>query len=193
MVWPTTCPAVVDIAGWKGNIVDALNTIPSGAWNDFLYTTLSPVFESQGHPLVSLTGSEWVDYNGNLALSFEIGVDPLDVTAVAAILMIGGALILAGLDGAIASFNPPLAVILAALIVGGILALSSPIVEKISPAAVNFAFVAVALGVVVVGGAIAYAYFTKPEARRNVNEAASGIYSGAKGVAKDVYSAVRGG
>lgn len=192
VMWPTECPAVVTVEGWSGNLADALNDIPSGAWNDFLFATMRPVFDAQGHPLVSLTGSRWVSYGGVLALSFQIGVDPVDIPAIVGALTIAGAFVLAGLDGLIASFNPPVALVFAALVVGGILVWTGPIVTEVSPVAASAGFLILTIGVVAVGGAIAYAYFTKEGARKNINEAASGLYSGAGRAAKGVYSTLRG-
>jgi len=83
----TPAPAVISIPeiNWSGSLVDLMNEIPSSTYNDVTYPVVKAAFVAQGYDLESLTNSHWVNYNGNLAFTFDMTIDPLTAEIVAGI------------------------------------------------------------------------------------------------------------
>jgi len=191
VIWPLNCPADVDVGTWQGNVPGLLNEIPSDWWNDLFYGAIKTETFLMGQPQpTALTGSHWIDYKGNAAITFDITFDPINIAEVLAILTGAAAVVFIGLDAAIASFNPPVAAIIALLIAAGLFALMTPVVMALQTPFGQYAIIAAGLAVVAIGGILAYKYATSSEARKNINEAAGSVYEGGKKVAKEAYGAM---
>jgi len=191
VIWPLNCPADVDIGTWQGNVPGLLNDIPSAWWNDLFYGAIKTETFLTGKPQpTALTGSHWIDYEGRAAITFYITFDPINVAEVLAILTGVAAIVFIGLDAAIASFNPPIAAIIALLIAAGVFTLLTPIINVLQKPIGQYAIIAAGLAVVAIGGILAYKYATSSEARKNINEAAGSAYEGGKKVAKEAYGAM---
>jgi hypothetical protein len=81
----TPAPAVISIPeiGWSGSLVNLLNQVPSSVYNDVAYPIEKAAIAASGGDLQSLTNSHWVNYNGKLAFTFDMVIDPLTAEIVA--------------------------------------------------------------------------------------------------------------
>jgi len=82
----TPAPAVISIPeiNWSGSLVDLMNEVPSSVYNDVAYPVEKAAIAASGGDLQSLTNSHWVNYNGKLAFTFDMVIDPLTAEIVAA-------------------------------------------------------------------------------------------------------------
>lgn len=179
-IMTTTMPATVEIAGLgiTDNVIGAVNTIPSSAWNSLLAGCISvAAFVQQGFNVTSVQviNSLWIDKDGYAALSFVLKTvsDPVNVDGVIAVLSATAIIIVAAILAYLGTITGgTAAVIIGVALLLGVISISGIFVAEIGQAATNLftspGGIVIALTLAAVVGVIAYSFASSEQGRAQI-------------------------